>query len=166
MHGLWQCKCRPHRLLRWSTDQPWEKSIPPARDPGQNAMDRELGKNGCPGGILSGVGGDHHSEDAGVPDGDRDVWDGSGPRRGGRRKSSSLLSTFFLDSSTRTSFHKTISPSSSGSTGFWVWSSFNCFAILRLLMDAVIALFRRVIRVLLASGSLINDNFCESYASN
>jgi len=36
-------------------------------------MDRELGKNGCPGGILSGVGGDLHSEDAGVPDGDRDV---------------------------------------------------------------------------------------------
>jgi len=36
-------------------------------------MDRELGENGCPGGILSGVGGDLHSEDAGVPDGDRNV---------------------------------------------------------------------------------------------
>jgi len=52
---------------------PGRKVFPQRGTPGQNAMDRELGKNGCPGGTLSGVGGDHHSENAGVPDGDRDV---------------------------------------------------------------------------------------------
>jgi len=78
-------------------------------------MDRELGENGCPGGILSGVGGDLHSEDAGVPDGFETAVvlveeEGGSPHPCCPPSSS--------DSSTRTSFHKTIFPSSSGSTGF------------------------------------------------
>ena len=77
-------------------------------------MDRELGENGCPGGILSGVGGDLHSEDAGVPDGFETAVvlveeEGGSPH---------CCPPSSSDSSTGTSFHKKIPPSSSGSTGF------------------------------------------------